>query len=423
MSGRGFRELSLNLIGNALTWYSYVLFMRFLYDLAIEFCPKDYAARDTLIFWIFALGLYARPIGGIIFGGISDRLGKDLSICLSIIIMVVATVGIGFIPSVSSVGWLSLALLALCRFLQGIALGGEYTAVIVKSAERAELRYRGFWGSLMECSGSIGMTLASYAEKGYILGLYDMRIPFVCAILLLPFAFIGHGDVSAKSGDQDSEQPDGCLLNLDKLDDEQRAECSMGLLEVLGKYRLEVAVIALVTAFSGISYYTMFSFVPYHLKYTYGDATCSKLYIHMSTMLLLATFVGGILSIRWHRNFSIMMQWGVVFTMCSAGFFFLGGIDSLSGTYLSMLGCSIGIGLYFSTRSAYFVSALPRAVRCRGIGVPMNFAQAIVGGSAMVLAQQISQYSMKAVFIPIAILGACMLLAIRSMVKKKSAMY
>lgn len=422
MSLQGARELVLNLIGNALTWYSYTLFMYFLSFIAVEFFSAEYASLDTLVSLVFALGLYARPIGGIVFGSISDRFGKDRSICLSIIIMVCSTVGIGLIPSYRSIGWMSVVLLSLCRFCQGIALGGEYTAVIVKSVERADLRYRGFWGAMMECSGSIGMLLASAAAVGYSFGLYDMRIPFIGALFLLPFAFIGHsGEI--KSDVQENEESDGCLLNFDKLDDKQRAECSMGLLDVMCKYRLEIAVIALVTSFSGISYYTMLSFVPYYLKCVYDSAAVSELYMHVSTVMLIATFIGGLISIRYSYNFSILLQCGAICTMCSAGVFFLCGIDSWGLTYLSILGCAVGIGLYFSTRSAYFVSALPKEVRCRGIGVPMNFAQAFVGGSTMVLAQKISQHSMKAVFIPIAILCVGMMLSLHYMGKKKTIAY
>ena len=91
------------MIGNALEWYDYALYAQFAYIIGLKFFPKTEFV-EILTFAVFAAGFVVRPLGGIIFGQIGDRLGRRMALVIGILLMAVPTAGIGLLPSYEAIG-------------------------------------------------------------------------------------------------------------------------------------------------------------------------------------------------------------------------------------------------------------------------------------------------------------------------------
>ena len=120
------RVVGASLVGTTVEWYDF-----FLYGVAASvvfgdlFFPKGEELSGTLLsFATFAVGFFARPIGGVVFGHFGDRLGRKQLLVLSLLMMGLATFAIGLLPTYAQVGALAPILLTVLRLIQGFALGG-----------------------------------------------------------------------------------------------------------------------------------------------------------------------------------------------------------------------------------------------------------------------------------------------------------
>src|SRR5688572_21670198 len=138
-----------SLVGTAVEWYDF-----FLYGSAAAlvfgtlFFPKSEPVTATLLaFGTYALGFVARPLGGIVFGHYGDRVGRKKMLVASLLLMGVATIAIGLLPTYGSIGVAAPVLLLACRLAQGFAVGGEWGGAVLMAAEHGDDAHRGFWSS------------------------------------------------------------------------------------------------------------------------------------------------------------------------------------------------------------------------------------------------------------------------------------
>src|SRR5882762_3714516 len=138
------------LVGASIEWYDF-----FLYGVVagIVFNKLYFPATDPLVamllaYTTFAVGFVTRPLGGVIFGHFGDRIGRKSMLILTLMIMGIATMLIGLVPTYAQIGvWAPIALLVL-RIMQGIGLGGEWGGAVLMTYEYAQPDRRGFYASL-----------------------------------------------------------------------------------------------------------------------------------------------------------------------------------------------------------------------------------------------------------------------------------
>lgn len=157
------------------------------------FFPSVDGATGTLAaFGAFATGFFARPIGGVIFGHYGDRLGRKAMLTLSLVLMGVATVLIGLLPTYASAGiWAPIALVTL-RVLQGLSFGGELAGAMLMAVEHAPAGRKSFFGSLPQGGTPIGLLLSTgaFAATSTMLPEADFlswgwRLPFLASAILI----------------------------------------------------------------------------------------------------------------------------------------------------------------------------------------------------------------------------------------------
>jgi len=149
-------------IGNMLEWYDFAVFGFFASAISRQFFPSDdHIAGLINTFGVFAAGYLMRPIGGLIFGWIGDRLGRRRALRVSIVVMAIPTTLITVLPTHADIGVAAAGLLVILRLAQGLSVGGEFIGSICYLVESAPPGKRGFFGSWVTFTTVGGMLLGS----------------------------------------------------------------------------------------------------------------------------------------------------------------------------------------------------------------------------------------------------------------------
>ncbi|RJO75346.1 MFS transporter [Nocardia panacis] len=188
------RIVAASVAGTTIEFYDF-----FLYGLAAAlvfnkvFFPTDDPLTGVLLSLItYGVGFLARPLGGVLFGHLGDRMGRRRTLSFTLMLMGAATVAIGLIPSYASIGVAAPILLLALRLIQGLALGGEWGGAILLVAEHGSAKHRGFWTSWPQTGGPIGNLLATGVLALLGLGItnsqfqqWGWRIPFLLSVVLV----------------------------------------------------------------------------------------------------------------------------------------------------------------------------------------------------------------------------------------------
>lgn len=152
------------IVGNIVEYYDFGLFAVYAHVIGALFFPAtDPFLQTMLAFATFAVGFFFRPLGGIVFGYIGDKLGRKASLTVSILGMALCTFCIGILPSYEHIGIIAPILLLIIRILQGLCVGGEGAGVAIFILEHTEGYRPGFMGSIVMASNMVGTLLAVFA--------------------------------------------------------------------------------------------------------------------------------------------------------------------------------------------------------------------------------------------------------------------
>jgi metabolite-proton symporter len=187
-----------SLIGTTIEWYDF-----FLYGTAaalvfnrLYFPTFDPRMGTLAAFGTYTVGFVARPIGGIVIGHYGDRIGRKSMLVLTLIVMGVATFGIGLLPTYQQVGMWAAVALVLLRIAQGFGVGGEWGGAVLLAVEHAPAHARGFYGSWPQIGVPAGLLLSTLVfalaarlpeEQFYAWG---WRVPFLLSIVLVGVGLI-----------------------------------------------------------------------------------------------------------------------------------------------------------------------------------------------------------------------------------------
>lgn len=179
--------------GTIFEWYDFFIYGTLAGIIGKTFFPADNPTLQILLVWAgFAVGFGFRPLGAVLFGFLGDRLGRKYTFLMTVIIMGVATAGVGLIPSAETIGIAAPILVILLRVAQGLALGGEYGGAAVYVVEHAPPKRSGYYASYIQASVVGGFVLslivvlsckASFPADMW--ASWAWRVPFIISLLLL----------------------------------------------------------------------------------------------------------------------------------------------------------------------------------------------------------------------------------------------
>ena len=183
------RVATASTIGSVIEFYDFIIYgtAAALVFPAVFFPALGPAAGTVASFATFAVAFVARPFGALLFGHYGDKLGRKRTLVATLLIMGGATFLVGILPDASVLGVAAPIILVTLRFLQGIAVGGEWAGAALMAAEYAPAHRRGLWASFPQLGPSIGFALASGTFLLTNLTLGDQSEAFLGFAWRLPF--------------------------------------------------------------------------------------------------------------------------------------------------------------------------------------------------------------------------------------------
>ena len=164
-------------------------------------------------FATYAVGFFARPLGGLVFGHFGDRVGRKSALVVTLLMMGVATFAVGVLPTYAAVGAVAPALLVLLRFVQGLAVGGEWGGAVLMAVEHAPAEKRTFYGSFAQLGNPSGALLATgffsvmsgFGDEALLS--WGWRVPFLASAVLVLVGLVIRLKVSESPVFAEVEQP------------------------------------------------------------------------------------------------------------------------------------------------------------------------------------------------------------------------
>ncbi|RLZ08625.1 MFS transporter [Faecalibacter macacae] len=183
-------------VGTLIEWYDMFLAIILAGVLSTQLFPNDGSSHFLETLAVVVSSFMFRPIGSLVFGSIGDRIGRKYSFLVSLIMMGIATFGIGLIPTFESVGWFAPVLLLICRIFQGLAISGEYAGAVIYVAEHAPQEKRGHYTGFIQATVPLGLlicllvvyfTKAAMTEEAF--NSFGWRIPFLFSGVLVLISY------------------------------------------------------------------------------------------------------------------------------------------------------------------------------------------------------------------------------------------
>jgi metabolite-proton symporter len=183
-----------SLIGTTIEFFDFYIYA----TAAVLVFPKlffpagDAAAATLQSLATFAIAFFARPVGSAVFGHFGDRVGRKATLVAALLTMGLSTVAIGLLPTYAAIGTLAPLLLALCRFGQGLGLGGEWGGAVLLATENAPPGKRAWYGMFPQLGAPLGFFLSSgvflllsgtLSDAEFLR--YGWRIPFLASSMLV----------------------------------------------------------------------------------------------------------------------------------------------------------------------------------------------------------------------------------------------
>ncbi len=372
------RAIGASAIGNAVEWFDYGIYAYGVTFIAAALFPGSTAEATLFALATFAISFLVRPLGGLFWGPLGDRLGRKGVLALTILIMSVATLGVGLVPSYDTIGWWAPALLIVLRMVQGFSTGGEYGGAATFMAEYAPDRSRGFCGSFLEFGTLAGFSLGAFLMLGFSLALGDeamhawgWRLPFLVAA---PLGLVG---MYLRSRMEDTP----CFRELEAAGELEEHTSTQFKDLLLGFWKQLLLLGGLVVALNVVNY-VLLAYMPTYMNKELGMSANMSLLVPLIGMLCMMVFLplAGAISDRVGRKkmwwFSLIGLFVAVVPMFRL---------MEQGPAAALIGFAV-LGLLYvpqlATISATFPAMFPTHVRYAGMAISYNVSTSLFGGTA-----------------------------------------
>jgi metabolite-proton symporter len=384
------RVVLASFIGTTIEWYDY-----FIYGTAaalvfnkLFFPSLDPFTGTIAAFGTFAVGFFARPIGGLVFGHYGDKLGRKTMLITTLVMMGVATFLIGCLPTYAAIDVAAPVLLVVLRFIQGFGVGGEWGGAVLMAVEHGHQGRRGFYASWAQAGVPVGLLLATgifsllnaqLTDEQFIA--WGWRIPFLIGILLLAVGLYIRLAIL--------ESP------LFKKLQEEEPDRPAPIREVLRKHPRNILIAMGARFAENASFYIFTVFI-----YTYARDQLQLDHQVILNGILIASaaqFVAvpcfGALSDRVGRR--PVYLFGALFTALFAMPFFLLVNTQTPGliTLALVLAVAVGHAAMYGPQAAFFSELFGTRVRYSGVSLGYQLASPFAGGLAPIIAAVLIKWS------------------------------
>ena len=375
-----------SLAGTSIEWYDF-----FLYGTAAAvifpkaFFPQDLPPMVLLIisFSTFAVGFIARPLGGLIFGHFGDRVGRKRTLVVALMMMGAATTLIGLLPTYAAIGVAAPLILVLLRFVQGLAIGGQWGGAMLLVTESAPADQRGWYGAYAQAGAPVGVILANLAFIGVSSSMseeafmdWGWRLPFIASIVLIGISMyvqLRLEDTEAFKALQESQDGEAS----------DQPIASSPVVEAIRKYPKRIMLAAGAFLSVQVTFYILIAFI-----IAYG-VTAPELALSRDTMLT-AVLIAAAIMVPSQFYFSGLSdrvgrkqiyRWGAILTGIWG--FALFPLINTGEPLMIVIAVTLGLtflGMQYGPQAAYFTELFTTEVRYSGASLGYQIG-AILGGA------------------------------------------
>lgn len=375
------KEILISSLGNAIEWYDFGLFIFMAPVIGANFFPQTSASLATIeALIVFAVGFLCRPIGGLFFGYFGDTKGRAKTLRLSILVITLSTLLVGFLPSYEKIGVTAPIIFVLLRLLQGFSIGGEYSGIMIYLAELAPPNKRGFITSFAAIGANFGFLLATLtfialnlAYSGEIIKEWAWRLPFI--LVGIPGSLIIYYRFKLSETKVYSSLKKQHLIE------------NMPFIAALKFAPYQLIKILGLTCMSATFYYFFIAYIPTYLEQSLGFSLTSALIIQSIILFAMLFLVplAGIFGDYFSRKKMLMITiLGVLLLLFPC--FYLLQLQSLLLTALALGLVTLLSSLDQGNSLTAIVENCPENVRYSGIAFTYNLGNALFGGTTPLIA-------------------------------------
>ncbi|CAM3146863.1 Proline/betaine transporter [Arthrobacter ulcerisalmonis] len=375
------------IVGNTMEWYDVGVFGYLITTMGVTFLPEADPATATLfLLGTFAATFIARPLGGIIFGWLGDKVGRQKTLATTLMIMAASTFAVGLLPGYAQVGLWSPALLVILKVIQGFSTGGEYAGATTFVSEYAADRRRGFFASFLDLGSYLGFAIGAALVSVLQLTLgqaameeWGWRIPFLVAG---PLGLIA---IYFRSKIEESPQFQATLDAREEASKNATASdpvtASGPIATVKANWR-PILVAMVVVAAANTAGYALTSYMPTYLtsEKGYDEMHGTALTIPVLVIMALCIPLTGKLSDKVGRR-PILWVGAVSTIVLAVPAFMMIGIGEVWSTLVGLALIAFPVTFYVANLASSLPAQFPTSSRYSSMGIAYNFAVAIFGGT------------------------------------------
>lgn len=390
----------------AVEWYDF-----FIYGTAAAlifphlFFPADLPLFVAQIasFSTFAVGFIARPVGGMLFGHFGDTHGRKQALVVAMFIMGISTVLIGLLPTYAKVGiWAPLMLVAL-RFIQGLAVGGQWGGAALLAIESAPANKRGFYGSFVQVGVPLGVVMANtvfllastmFSETAFMD--WGWRIGFLISILLIVIGLVIHFNVAEPEAEKAPAHAEAKV-----------AERSP-ILQAIASHWKEILLAGGTFVANNTCFYVAITYAVAYGTATVGlDRNLLLMAVMVGSLVMVPTLmVCGALSDRFGRKGVFLIGavlsaiWAfAVFPMIDSG----SPVMVVATVTIQLL----FISLMYGPQAALFAELFPKSIRYSGASLGYQVGAVVGGGFAPIVATALFAHYQSSLSISLYLAAMC----------------
>lgn len=322
----------------------------------------------------FSIAFFARPIGSAIFGHFGDKIGRKATLVAALLTMGISTVCIGLLPTYQSIGIFAPLLLTLCRFGQGLGLGGEWGGAVLLAIENAPPEKRAWYGMFPQLGAPIGLLLSGgtflllsdlLTEEQFFE--YGWRIPFIASALLVGVGFYIRLKIT--------ETPSFVYAK------QTKKEVKVPLLSIFKSYKWELIFGTFAAVVTFVTFYLMtvfsLSWATTHLGFSRRDFLIIELFAIL--FFVIGIPLSAVLADRFGRRLILLMVSAAIGLFGLTFSYFIDSGSTFLITFFVCLGMGL-MGLTYGPLGTFLSEMFPTEVRYSGASLTFNLA-GILGAS------------------------------------------
>ena len=365
------------LVGEIMEWFDFTVYGFFAIVIAANFFPSEnHFVSLIATFAAFSIGFLMRPLGGLFFGYIGDKIGRKKVLTTSIYMMAIPSLIIAITPTFATIGILAPIILILMRMLQGLSVGGEHTGSVIYLTELSSRDERAVSAAIPFIGTVLGVLLGSLVGVS-IFSIYShaeiiewaWRIPFFMGV------GVAIAGVAIRKYLPDSNIP------------ESEEKEVIPIIEVFKHHKIPFFQVFFLNLTFAVGFYTVFIYNPIWMQHFLNVSKSYSLEINSISLLL--TIAAILVSSHYSNKFgrkAMLLIASAGLTLFSYPLYELMLSDFTLHVFFGQGILAIFIGLFMGAIGVVMVELFKKSIRMSAVGVAFNLSFAIFGGTAPMIA-------------------------------------